>query len=241
MLIKDVVKNYGDKIDYLDENYGNSPMAERFGVKRYPAVFVDDALIARPNDFGFYGNEEKPHDGKYVPWRDTKNHEKFKEDLTRMIELWLRGEEITSLKMPSEEVELTELPDFTMIDLQGNRISTTELAGKVVLIEFWATWCPPCHKTLSWLTEIRPKYSESVVILAVSVESLEADVRKLATAKKLPFPIIFGKKEQVLPFGNLTAVPTMYVFGKDGRTASIFYGAPEDLHESVERLLEKLL
>ena len=48
----------------MEENYGASELAKRFGVTRYPAVFVDDILVATPNDFGFYGNQAGPHNGR---------------------------------------------------------------------------------------------------------------------------------------------------------------------------------
>ena len=56
---------YPGTVKFVNENFGSSPLAERFGVQRYPAVFVEDVLIARPRDFGFFGEGEK--DGRSVP------------------------------------------------------------------------------------------------------------------------------------------------------------------------------
>jgi len=78
-------------------------------------------------------------------------------------------------------------------------------------------------------------------VLAVAVESKEEDVRKLALSLKLPVSPVVGSGEEVAPFGDLTSVPTMFVFDRQGKTASIFYGASKDLHEKVGGLIDSLL
>jgi thiol-disulfide isomerase/thioredoxin len=243
LLIKDVTKDYGDRVEYRDENYGASKFADRFGVQRYPAVFVDDALIARPDDFGFYGKDHDEADkGKYTPWQDTENHKRFQKDLARMIELRLRGHEIESLQLRSSSDDvIKQLPDFEMVTLDGTRILSEHFSGQITLVEFWAPWCPPCQRTLKWLTDVKNQYGSQVNVLAVSVESKEAEVRKMAQALQLPFDVVFGSEEQVAPFGDLFAVPTMYLFNRDGNLASIFYGAPPDLHEKADRLITELM
>ena len=242
MLIKDVVKKYNGKVEYHDENYGKSKFADRFGVQRYPAVFVDDALIARPDDFGFYGKDHDEADkGKYTPWRELENHKRFQKDLARMIDLRLRGKEIESLKMSPLEGIIEQLPKFEMTTLNGSRITSEKFSGKVTLVEFWAPWCPPCQRTLSWLTDVKSKYGDRVEVLAISIESKEADVRKMAESMRLSYPIVFGSEEQVAPFGDLFAVPTMYLFNRSGELASIFYGAPPDLHERADRLIREVV
>ena len=56
------------------ENYGSSELAKRYGVTRYPAIFVNDILVAKPKDFGFYGKGEGGGDGRYTPWKDPKSY-----------------------------------------------------------------------------------------------------------------------------------------------------------------------
>ena len=76
------------------ENFGASKLAEKFGIKGYPAVFVDDVLVAAPREFGYFGEVEGT--GRYAPWRNAASQEKFKADLTRMIDLILAGEKTSS-------------------------------------------------------------------------------------------------------------------------------------------------
>lgn len=73
----------------MSENFGASKLAEQFGVKGYPAIFVDDVLVAAPREFGYFGEIEGA--GRYAPWRNADNQAKFKADLTRMIDLILAG------------------------------------------------------------------------------------------------------------------------------------------------------
>ena len=73
----------------MSENFGSSKLADRYGVKGYPAVFVDDVLVAVPRDFGYFGEVEGT--GRYAPWKNADNQAKFKADLTSMIDLILAG------------------------------------------------------------------------------------------------------------------------------------------------------
>ena len=234
-----MVREYGDKVRYRDENFGASPLAERYGVTRYPAVFVDEALIARPQDFHLW---EKTQKGKYTPWLDDASHERFQADLRRMIDLRLRGERVEALEVDAaQQAEIQQLPEFEARDLEGKAIRSQDLAGRLVLVEFWATWCPPCRKTLSWLGEVEERFGDGLSVLAVAIASQEAQVRQLASSWKLPARVVLGQDELVQSFGTVMAVPTLFLFDRQGRTISVFYGAPDDLHERLESLIEEHL
>ena len=77
-----MANEFDGRVKVVVEEFGNSPMATKFGVRRYPVVFVDDVLVARPKDFGF-GGAEDVSGGLYVPWLDPANQRKFKADLRR--------------------------------------------------------------------------------------------------------------------------------------------------------------
>jgi len=239
LLIKDVVQGYGARAEFVSENWGESKLAERYGVKRYPAVFVDEILIASPGDFGGWGDPT----GKYAPWREKSNHDKFQKDLTRMIDQLLRGEKELAAEgrtRTSEEDDINKLPAVSVRDLDGRQIDLGSLAGKTVVVEFWATWCPPCRSTLSWLGEIKRRNAEKVVVVAVAVESEEAQVRELTKGLGVPVSFVMSTSELIAPFGTFGSVPRMFVFDSQGKTAGIFYGATPDLHEKAGNLIDAI-
>jgi thiol-disulfide isomerase/thioredoxin len=238
-----VAASYGGRVAFVSENYGASELARRFGVTRYPAIFVGDVLVATPKDFGFYGSGEGAGGGRYAPLRSAAAHERFRTDLSRMIDLLLAGKTAEARANAADASEPV-LPKLPAIDLEalggGPRITNASLAGRVVLVEFWATWCPPCRGTLQWLGEVKRRYGDRLDVVAIAVESDSAAVVKLAADAGLPLRFALGTPELARSFGDLSAVPTMFVFDASGRRADSAFGAPPDLHARIERRLALL-
>lgn len=227
----------------MEENYGASELAKRFGVTRYPAIFVDDILVATPNDFGFYGREEGPRNGRYAPIRSAESHQRFRADLTRMIDLLLAGRKdaARAAAAPAKPAEVTALPAVPFTDLDGKTVSRDDLAGKVVLVELWATWCVPCRPTLGWLGELKKRHGDRLAVVTVAVESDEANVRKVAGELAQPFTWVMGTPELVRALGDVTAVPTLLLFDQQGKSVATFYGAPPGLHAEAEAKVAGLM
>jgi thiol-disulfide isomerase/thioredoxin len=244
LLIQEVVAKYPQRVTFVNENFGASKLAERFGVQRYPAVFVDDVLIARPRDFGYFGNGEK--DGRYAPWvKNPQNQAKFQADLTRMIDLVLAGrkDEVSRERAAPNTGpdQIESLPNFSLTDLSGRPLGPEQIAGRVVMVEFWATWCPPCRSTLEWLGEVKRKYGDNVAILAFAVESPEDQVRALAGSLSPDIRWAISDAATASAFGDVVAVPTMLLFDRSGKMSRAVYGAPPDLHQQVESTLDSLI
>ena len=226
----------------MSENFGTSKLAERFGVKGYPAVFVDDVLVACPRDFGYF--REVQGLGRYAPWQNADNQAKFKADLSHMIDLILAGRK--DLVPPENAAtsaalrEIAALPKFKLNDLSGRALEAEQLSSRVVLVEFWATWCPPCRSTLAWLGDLKRKYGEKVTILALAVESPEDQIRSVASSLSPGLRIAITDAPTAEAFGNITSVPTMFLFDRSGKTAQVVYGAPPDLHKRVGQVLDSL-
>ena len=240
MLAESVVADYKGKARFVSENYGDSQLAKRFGVTFYPVIFVDDVLIATPKDFY---NENQNAKGRYIPFKSTASHERFRADLTRMIDLVLAGKKETARAeaAPGKMETVAALPSITITDLDGRRLSREDLAGRAVLVEMWATWCPPCRGTLGWLGELKKRYGDRLAVVAVAVQSEEPNVRKLAEELKLPLTWTMGTPELTRAFGDVSAVPTLFLFDREGRAAGAFYGAPPTLHGEAEARLAALL
>lgn len=226
------------------ENYGESELAERFGVKRYPAFFINDVLVATPKDFGFYGKGEGEKNGRYAPFiKNAASYERFRTDIERMIGLILAGKkDVVREEVGSQaEEQIAAFPAVTITDLDGKTVTREDLAGRVVLVEIWSTWCPPCRPTLGWLGELKKKYGDRLVVVALTIESDEADVRKLVGELKHPFVWVMASPDQIRAFGDVSAVPTLLMFDREGKTAATFFGAPPSLHGEAEAKLTSLL
>ena len=237
-----MVAKYPGKVVFVNENFGASKLAEKFGVTRYPAVFVQDVLVARPTDFGFFGEGEKS--GRYTPWRNADNQAKFKVDLARMVEMALAGktEQLRSehAATASGSDSIAALPKFTLTDLSGKPLQASDVAGRAVVVEFWATWCPPCRSTLEWLGSLKKKYGDNVAVLAFAVESPEEKVKQTVASLSPEIRWAMTDPQTAQAFGDVAAVPTMYLFDKSGKVVKALYGAPPDLHEQAEKALDEI-
>jgi cytochrome c biogenesis protein CcmG, thiol:disulfide interchange protein DsbE len=243
LLVQEIASKYPGQVTFVTENFGASKLADKFGIKGYPAVFVDGVLVAAPREFGYFGEVEGT--GRYAPWRNAASQQKFKSDLTRMIDLILAGKkDVVTREHPSTtsaSEEIAALPKFKLTDLSGHPLTADQLSGRVVLVEFWATWCPPCRSTLEWLGQLQRKHGDNLAILALAVESPEDQIRSTVASLSPDLHWAITDAPTAQSFGDITAVPTLFLFDRSGKTSRILYGAPPDLHTQVEKNLDTLL
>jgi cytochrome c biogenesis protein CcmG/thiol:disulfide interchange protein DsbE len=107
---------------------------------------------------------------------------------------------------------------FTMRDLDGRQISTADWRGRVVLVNFWATWCPPCRAEIPDLVALQEKYKEHLQIIGVSQdEGSPEEVRRFASEYKINYPIVMSTPEIRQYFPNVYALPTTFVINRETR------------------------
>lgn len=245
MLIRDVAKAFGDRVTVVTEEYGNSPMATKYGVRRYPVVFVDDVIVARPKDFGFAGKEDIGK-GRYVPWGEAASQQRFKTDLRGFITMRLKGGQVAGFD-PSEVGTAADadgperVPSMALTDLAGRAMAPDDLKNRVVLVELWATWCPPCRSTLAWLDQVQQKYGDRVAVVAIAVDSKEDEVRAMVADLKPTYRVAMGTPQALDQFGTVAAVPKLFIYDKTGARSEVLFGAPPDLHERVGAIVERLI
>jgi peroxiredoxin len=130
-------------------------------------------------------------------------------------------------------------------DLQGKSISLSDYKGKVILLDFWATWCPPCRKEIPGFIELYNSYkSRGLVVIGVSMDDTDdiSDVKRFASQLKMNYPILlgFGREDDLKPaFGELP-LPTSFVIARDGRICARHDGftATEQVEREIAGLLQ---
>jgi thiol-disulfide isomerase/thioredoxin len=234
LLAQEVVKKYGGRAHFVVQDLGASPLADRLGIDKYPAIFVDDALVARPEDFYTWGG---PAVGKYLPWNELASRRRFQADLARMMDIRLAGGSIPSLAAGRAAIPARYLPGGSLVDLEGKKFTFAQLQGKPVLVEFWATWCPFCLDTLTWMKELDPA---SATIVAVVVDSEKKDIDALVAKLHPPGRLAHGSPALRKEFDGPPALPTLLMADASGKIVHVYYGAPQNLHQQIVEDLKTL-
>jgi len=134
-------------------------------------------------------------------------------------------------------------PAFQLTDLQGRRLSPQKLAGKVVLLDFWATWCVPCRKSMPELQRLHDRYSSrGFTVIGISIdEGGSSKVQKYVTTKKVTYPVaVDQERNPAWDAFRVKAVPAAYLLDREGQIVAQWTGAPADASE-LERKIQELL
>ncbi len=131
------------------------------------------------------------------------------------------------------------MPAFLVNDLDGNPVSTAAWKGKVVFVNFWATWCPPCRAEIPILIDLQNRYKDRLQIVGVSVDDGDpADVKQFAKEAGINYPIVMADRAIVKEYGGVPALPTMFVVNPDGNVVQKHEGLfSNELYEAEVRLL----
>jgi len=114
--------------------------------------------------------------------------------------------------------EPATIPAFTITDLNGHTLSSSSLKGKVVLMNFWATWCPPCRAEIPDLIELQKKYGDKLIVIGISEDEGPVDeVKKFVADQKMTYPVAMSTPELRKIFRGVVALPTTFVLDTDGK------------------------
>jgi len=133
-------------------------------------------------------------------------------------------------------------PDFTLSDASGNPVTLSDFRGKVVLLNFWATWCPPCKVETPWFIELQQTYGDQhFVVLAVSVdEDGWESVKPYIDENGINYRVMIGNATMAAMYG-VKSLPTTLIIDKSGRIASTHFGlvSKSEYSAGIERLLNQ--
>jgi cytochrome c biogenesis protein CcmG/thiol:disulfide interchange protein DsbE len=150
----------------------------------------------------------------------------------------------------SSKKDLKDAPDVTFKDLQGKDVKLADLRGKVVVVNFWATWCEPCQIEIPWMIGFQQEYADkgftllgvamddegkSVVGPYVEKTQFDVDGKKMT----MNYPIVIGNDDLSSKFGGLIGLPTTMVVSRDGKIHKRFLGMVS--HDELEKEIKELL
>lgn len=132
-------------------------------------------------------------------------------------------------------------PEFTLPDMAGNQVASSSLKGKVVILDFWATWCPPCREEVPHFVNLQSKYrDQGLAIVGLSLDAGGAkDVKPFAEEHDVNYMMLIANEDTARAYGNITAIPTTFVIDRTGRIVQRFVGytSPEVFEKTIQPLL----
>jgi thiol-disulfide isomerase/thioredoxin len=142
---------------------------------------------------------------------------------------------------PSVLGKSTAAPDFTLQSLDGKNTKLSDFRGKVVLLNFWATWCGPCKIETPWLVEMQNQYgNEGLQVVGVAMDDSGKDeIAKFAKDMGVNYPVLLGKEAVGDAYGGIPALPETFFIGRDGKIVDRIIGLKgrSDIEDSVKKAL----
>ena len=140
------------------------------------------------------------------------------------------------------EKDRKSAPDFSLKDADGRTVRLSDYKGKVVLLDFWATWCGPCKIEIPWFMEFERKYKDrSFAVIGVAMDDEGWDVVKpFISDLGVNYRIVQGTDMTAQLYGGVQALPTTFLIDRLGRVASVHVGlaSKRDFEDGIEKLLE---
>ena len=131
-------------------------------------------------------------------------------------------------------------PDFTITDLQ-HTVTLQQFRGKPVVLNFWATWCPPCKVEMPWFEDLQTQYGkDGLVVLGVAMDDSEpAEIAKFASDLGVNYTVLLGTNQVSDDYGDVQYLPTTFYIGRDGAIVDKMTGLLDrkDVDDAVRKIL----
>jgi|SRR5208282_2801333 thiol-disulfide isomerase/thioredoxin len=132
-------------------------------------------------------------------------------------------------------------PDFTLESLDGKNVKLSDLRGKAVLLNFWATWCGPCKIEMPWFVELQNEYgAQGLQIVGVAMDDSGKDeIAKFAKEMGVNYPVLLGKEAVGDEYGGVPALPESFFISRDGKIVDKIIGlrGKADIEDSIRKAL----
>lgn len=133
---------------------------------------------------------------------------------------------------PKRGDEKIPAPDFTVFDAKGNEVKLSDFAGKPVVLNFWASWCPPCKVEMPYFDKIYAEVKDEIVFMMVDVvdgtRETQAKGQKYIEAQGYSLPIYFDNKQDAAYTYGISSIPTTFFIDADGNIITAYQGAIDE-------------
>ena len=150
-----------------------------------------------------------------------------------------------TLIAPTPAVALPLAPEFTAVSLDGTTVASTKLAGKAYIVNFFASWCPPCRAEIPDMVLLQKKYeSKGFTFIGVAVNENEPSMRAFITKNGISYPVVMVEERLIKAFsryieGGIRAIPTSFVVNSSGRITQVITGGRSK--EMFEKIIVEAL
>lgn len=137
--------------------------------------------------------------------------------------------------------DLKKAPDFTLLDINGNERRLSDYKGKVIILDFWATWCPPCKAEVPHFIELHNAYKDrGLEIIGVTLDhNAEKVAQSFAEENGINYVVLLGNRSVTDLYGGIMSIPTTFVIDRDGLIKKRYLGYQDK--EVFERDIKELL
>lgn len=133
-------------------------------------------------------------------------------------------------------------PAWELKDVNGKAIHSADFQGKVVILDFWATWCPPCRAEIPGFIELQKRHEkDGLVVIGISLDRGDpAGVKSFLKKNGVNYPVAFGTEAMVRAFGNIESIPTTFILDRAGRivTKQEGFADKEEFEKEIKPLLK---
>ena len=169
------------------------------------------------------------------------------EDINKIVPIKKINQDSLDLALVQLLDDIKKVPDFSLNSLKGDVYNVRSLEGKVVLLNFWATWCGPCRMEIPELNEMQEKYGkDNFVILGISTSDTKKALRDFTNLYKVDYPLLYGAPKEIdrilREYGGIYALPTSILINKKGENIFSYPGAilkAYDRYDGVYSTLNK--
>jgi len=138
----------------------------------------------------------------------------------------VQEKEVKKQQVQKKETDYPVAPDFALQDLDGNTVRLSDYKGKVVILDFWATWCGPCRRGIPEFIELQEEFGdEKLVILGISVDQGDLSVvPKFAEQYGINYPVLYANQDIQMKYGPINSIPTAFIIDKEGKARDMAVG-----------------